>query len=87
MVECHLRKHLEDILIARVRLDSEARDRGATAVEEVAQIAAAALGWDAERTAKEKSNYLERVAAEVAAEEQATDAAASAERMKAADIV
>ncbi|MDO5677535.1 MAG: glycerol-3-phosphate dehydrogenase/oxidase [Propionibacteriaceae bacterium] len=79
--------HLEDILVARVRLNSEARDRGASAVDEVAEIAAAALGWDAERTAKEKENYLARVAAEVAAEEQATDAAASAARMKVADIV
>lgn len=79
--------HLEDILIARVRLNSEARDRGAAAVDEVAEIAAAVLGWDAERTEKEKENYRARIAAEVAAEEETTDAAASAERMKAEDIV
>ena len=55
--------------------------------DEVAEIAAAVLGWDAERTEKEKENYRARIAAEVAAEEETTDAAASAERMKAEDIV
>ena len=79
--------HLEDIFIARVRLNSEARDRGGAAVDEVAGIAAAALGWDEERLEREKSNYRERIAAELAAEEQPTDAAASAARMVAEDIV
>ena len=79
--------HLEDIFIARVRLNSESRDRGGAAVDEVAEIAAKALGWDEARTAKEKENYRARIAAEVAAEEQSTDEAASAERMKAEDIV
>lgn len=79
--------HLEDIFIARVRLNSEARDRGAAAVDEIAEIAAAALGWDEARTEREKANYRERIAAELAAEEQASDAAASAARMEAHDIV
>ena len=79
--------HLEDIFIARVRLNSEARDRGGAAVDEVAGIAAAVLGWDEERLEREKSNYRERIAAELAAEEQPTDAAASAARMVAEDIV
>lgn len=79
--------HIEDILVARVRLNSEARDRGASVVDEVAEVAAAALGWDAGRTAREKKSYLDRVAAELAAEEQPTDAAASAARMAAEDIV
>ena len=79
--------HLEDILIARVRLNSEARDRGKAAVDEVAEIAAKALGWDEPRTQREKDNYLARIAAELAAEEQSTDAAASAARMQAEDIV
>ncbi|GAA4907725.1 glycerol-3-phosphate dehydrogenase/oxidase [Tessaracoccus lubricantis] len=79
--------HLEDIFIARVRLNSEARDRGGAAVDEVAEIAAAALGWDADKTEAEKANYRARIAAELAAEEQVTDEAASAERMKAEDIV
>ena len=79
--------HLEDIFVSRVRLNSEARDRGAAAVDEVADIAAAVLGWDEERLEREKTNYRERIAAELAAEEQLTDAAASAARMEAPDIV
>ena len=79
--------HLEDILVSRVRLNSEARDRGGAAVDEVAEIAAAVLGWDEARLEQEKSNYRERIAAELAAEEQPTDAAASAARMAAEDIV
>ena len=79
--------HLEDILVSRVRLNSEARDRGGAAVDEVAEIAAAVLGWDEARLEQEKSNYRERIAAELAAEEQPTDATASAARMVAEDIV
>ena len=79
--------HLEDIFVARVRLNSEARDRGGAAVDEVAEIAAAVLGWDEARLEQEKSNYRKRIAAELAAEEQATDAAASAARVVAEDIV
>lgn len=79
--------HIEDILVARVRLNSEARDRGASVVDEVAEIAAEALGWDEDRVAREKKNYLDRAAAELAAEEQSTDAAASAARMAAENIV
>lgn len=79
--------HLEDIFVARVRLNSEARDRGGAAVDEVAEIAAAALGWDEARVAHEKENYRARTAAELAAEEQGDDADASAARMKAPEIV
>ncbi len=79
--------HLEDILIARVRLNSEARDRGAAVVDEVADIAAAVLGWDEDRKEREKANYRARISAELAAEEQTSDAAASAARIVAEDIV
>ena len=79
--------HLEDIFVARVRLNSEARDRGGAAVDEVAEIAAKVLDWDEERTSREKENYRARIAAELAAEEQETDSAASQERLKAPDIV
>ena len=80
-------QHLEDIFVARVRLNSEARDRGGAAVDEVAEIAASVLGWDEKRVAREKDNYRARIAAELAAEEELTDDAASEARMKAADIV
>lgn len=80
-------QHLEDIFVARVRLNSEARDRGGAAVDEVADIAASALGWDEKRLAREKENYRARIAAELAAEEEVTDSAASEARLKATDIV
>ncbi|HHU38068.1 MAG TPA: glycerol-3-phosphate dehydrogenase/oxidase [Propionibacterium sp.] len=79
--------HVEDILIQRVRLNSTTPDRGASAVDEVADIAAPLLGWDAERTASEKENYRARAAAEVAAQLESTDAAASAVRVAADAIV
>ena len=79
--------HLEDIFVARVRLNSEARDRGGAAVDEVADIAAAALGWDEERKDAEKANYRARIAAELAAEEQPTDALAAAARLQAPPIL
>lgn len=79
--------HLEDIFVARVRLNSESRDRGGSAVEEVAAIAAATLGWDDERTEREKENYRARIAAELAAEEAPDDASASKIRAQAPEIV
>ena len=79
--------HIEDILIQRVRLNSTSPDRGGSAVDEVAAIAAPLLGWDAEETQAEKANYRARVAAELAAQEQTTDAAASAVRTTAEDMV
>ena len=79
--------HLEDVLVSRVRLNSEARDRGGAAVDEVAEIAASALGWDDVRKEAEKANYRARIAAELAAEEEGSDASASAVRMEVADIV
>lgn len=78
--------HLEDVLVNRVRLNSEHRDRGASAIDEVASIIAPLLGWDAERTASEKDNYAERVAAELAAEQQFTDEAASKARLAAPEL-
>lgn len=79
--------HLEDIFISRVRLNSESPDRGGSAVDEVADIAAKALGWDEERVAAEKSNYRARIAAELAAQQAPSDEAASQARMEAEDIV
>nr|WP_211223298.1 glycerol-3-phosphate dehydrogenase/oxidase [Propionicicella superfundia] len=79
--------HLEDIFVARVRLNSEARDRGGAAVDEVADLAAGVLGWDAERTDAEKASYRARIAAELAAEERHTDAEAAAERVQVPDVV
>lgn len=79
--------HLEDIFVARVRLNSEARDRGGAALDEIADIAAAALGWDDARKAAEKDNYRARIAAELAAEQEPTDALAAAARIQAPPIL
>ncbi|MDN5571126.1 MAG: glycerol-3-phosphate dehydrogenase/oxidase [Propionibacteriaceae bacterium] len=79
--------HLEDILIQRIRLNSTSPDRGASAVDEVAEIAAPLLGWDEARTEAEKANYRSRAEAEVAAQAEPTDAAASARRIEAEDMV
>ncbi|GAA1713909.1 glycerol-3-phosphate dehydrogenase/oxidase [Propioniferax innocua] len=79
--------HLEDILYARIRLNSETRDRGESAVDEIGRIAAEILGWDDARLETEKRNYLTRIAAERAAELESTDAAASQARLEATDIV
>ncbi|MCC2593833.1 glycerol-3-phosphate dehydrogenase/oxidase [Tessaracoccus sp. OS52] len=79
--------HLEDIFVARVRLNSEARDRGGSAVDEVADIAADVLGWDEARKQAEKDQYRARIAAELAAEEEATDEAAAAARLQAPEVV
>ena len=79
--------HLEDILVQRVRLNSETRDRGEAALDEVAGIAARYLDWDEQKLAAEKENYRARIAAELAAETAMTDAEASSIRMQAEDIV
>lgn len=79
--------HMEDILIQRVRLNSSTPDRGASAVDEVAAIAAPLLGWTPERAEHEKANYRARCEAELAAQQAPTDAEASAARTRAGDVV
>ncbi len=79
--------HLEDILVRRIRLNREHRDRGLSAMDEVCAIAAPLLGWDAARIRREKASYQARVAAEQAAQAEPTDRAAVAIRRKAADAV
>ena len=71
-----------------VSLHQGAPDQVARMVmDEVAEIAAPLLGWDADRTAAEKANYKARAAAELAAQEEPTDAEASRARTEAADMV
>ena len=72
--------HLEDILMHRIRLHYETRDRGVSALEEIGAIAAPLLGWDGDDLAREQAAYRTRVAGEAAAEQERTDAAASAAR-------
>ncbi|WP_129657577.1 glycerol-3-phosphate dehydrogenase/oxidase [Rothia halotolerans] len=71
--------HLEDLLIRRVRLDLEQRDRGLAAAEEIVEIAGAELGWDAEARKRELATYRRRVESMAAAETHEDDASAAAE--------
>jgi len=79
--------HLEDVLARRTRISIEAWDRGISAAPVAAALMAEALGWDAERVEKEVANYLKRVAAERASQEEPNDEAADRVRLEAPDIV
>lgn len=68
--------HLDDVLLRRVRLDIERRDRGLSASDEILAIMAPLLGWDAADIDRERQAYAGRVAQIAAAEAEADDAAA-----------
>lgn len=78
--------HIEDVLARRTRISIEAWDRGVAAAPVVAELMAAELGWDAERTQWEVDHYLRRVAAEIASQEQPDDVSADRVRLEAPDI-
>ena len=69
--------HLEDVLMRRVRLDLEQRDRGLSSAEEILAIMSPELGWSAEDRKREFDNYAQRVSNIARAEEQNDDAGAS----------
>lgn len=79
--------HLEDILLHRLRIDHEARDRGWSAVDDVLAIAVPLLGWDAARQQAEVDAYAARLAGIRAGEAEATDAEAIARRTEAEDLI
>ncbi|MBF1651060.1 MAG: glycerol-3-phosphate dehydrogenase/oxidase [Rothia mucilaginosa] len=70
--------HLEDVLVRRVRLDLEQRDRGLAAADEILDIMRAELGWDDKKVKEELDLYAARVQAIREAESTSTDAEASA---------
>ncbi len=78
--------HLEDVLARRTRISIEAWDRGVSAAPVAAHLMAGVLGWDAEREAREVANYLRRVDAERASQQQPDDASADRIRLEAPDI-
>jgi glycerol-3-phosphate dehydrogenase len=78
--------HLEDILLHRTRINYEFADRGLGALEDIASIAAAALGWDKKTTDSEIASYKARAAAEEAAENEPDDTSAEKVRLEAADL-
>ncbi|MBF4457597.1 MULTISPECIES: glycerol-3-phosphate dehydrogenase/oxidase [unclassified Pseudoclavibacter] len=78
--------HLDDVLARRTRISIEAWDRGISAAPVAARLMAEALGWDDERTQREIDTYVERVAAELASQEQPDDESADRIRLEAPDI-
>ena len=78
--------HLNDLLTRRTRISIETTDRGVEAAEPAAQILAAELGWDEERTRSEVEHYLRRVQAEIESQQMTEDERADAERTEATDI-
>lgn len=79
--------HLEDILLHRVRLAYETRDRGVGALAEVGAIVAPLLGWDETDLAREQEAWRARVAAMAAAADEPDDAAASRARLAQPDLI
>ncbi|SDS20033.1 glycerol-3-phosphate dehydrogenase/oxidase [Microterricola viridarii] len=79
--------HLEDVLARRTRISIEAWDRGVSAAPVAAKLMAGVLGWDEDTEALEVANYLKRVAAERASQEQPDDASADRVRLEAPDIM
>ncbi|SDD10709.1 glycerol-3-phosphate dehydrogenase/oxidase [Auraticoccus monumenti] len=79
--------HLEDVLLHRLRIDHEARDRGLSAVEDVLAIAVPLLGWDEDRQQAEVDAYRARLAGIRAGEAEWSDAEAIAERSRAEDLI
>jgi glycerol-3-phosphate dehydrogenase len=78
--------HLEDVLARRTRISIEAWDRGVSAAPVAARLMAGVLGWDEARIEREVANYLRRVAAERASQEQPDDESADSIRLEAPDI-
>ena len=78
--------HLDDVFMHRTRLNYEQADRGLGAIEEIADIVAPLLGWDAATRAEEIAAYTARAEAEAAAEHEPHDASAQRVRLEAPDI-
>ena len=78
--------HLEDVLVRRVRLDLEQRDRGLAAAPEILEIMRSELNWDDTKVARELALYTERVKAIREAESTSTDAEASAKIVAVAPV-
>lgn len=78
--------HLDDVLARRTRISIETWDRGLAAAEEVAELIAPYLGWDAAAVEREVEHYRSRVRAERESQDQPDDLSADAARLGAADV-
>ncbi|MCQ4120319.1 glycerol-3-phosphate dehydrogenase [Rhodococcus tibetensis] len=72
--------HLDDILTRRTRIGIEYSHRGVNCAEQVAQLVARVLGWDADTVDREVKTYRARVEAEVQSQAQPDDLSADALR-------
>lgn len=79
--------HLGDVMTTRTRISYEVRDHGLAAVEFIADLMAAELGWTAERRARQVAAYRARCAAEDAATAHPDDEGAQQARGRAGDLV
>ena len=77
--------HLTDVLTRRTRISIEAWDRGVSAAPVAADLLAAVLGWDDERTKTEVEIYLGRVEAERVSQTMVDDASADEARRRGPD--
>ena len=78
--------HLDDVLARRTRISIEAWDRGVSAAPVAAALMAEVLGWDQARCDDEVTKYLARVEAEVASQQELSDADADRVRLQAPEI-
>lgn len=78
--------HLADAFQTRTRMSYDQPDHGLAVVDEVADLLAQELGWDAERRTKEVQAYRDLCAAEDAAAETTDDTAAAAARAAAPSL-
>jgi glycerol-3-phosphate dehydrogenase len=78
--------HLEDVLGRRTRIAIEYPHRGVACAEQVGQLMAEVLGWDAADLEREVFTYLARVDAEVRSQQQPDDASADALRAAAPEV-
>ncbi len=78
--------HLDDILARRTRISVDTWDRGAAAAQEVADLVAPLLGWDAAAVLNEVEHYRARVKAEIESQQMPDDQTADAARMGAPEV-
>jgi glycerol-3-phosphate dehydrogenase len=78
--------HLEDVLTRRTRISIETVHRGLDSVEDVADVLAPVLGWDAATRRREVEHYRARVLAERESQRMPDDLTADAARLGAPDV-
>jgi glycerol-3-phosphate dehydrogenase len=78
--------HLDDVLTRRTRISIETPHRGLDCVEQVADLLAPVLGWDAASRRREVEHYRARVAAERESQRMPDDHTADAARLGAPDV-